>query len=166
MYIMIGIRPDIAYEVSLVSRFVSKPSKEDWQTVKWLLRHMKRSVEVVLVYGSSKKSEGIQGYCDSNYAVDLDKRRLLTGYAFTVGGISSVGSQICNILLLFPQQKQIMLLLLKQSKKHFGWRELLQNLDLKNMWLRYIVTHKVQLTCLKIICIIKGQSTLMCAYTL
>ena len=48
---------------------------------------MKRSVEVVLVYGSSKKSEGIQGYCDSNYAVDLDKRRLLTGYAFTVVGI-------------------------------------------------------------------------------
>ena len=34
MYAMIGTRPDIAYGVSLVSRFMSKPSKEHWQAVK------------------------------------------------------------------------------------------------------------------------------------
>lgn len=34
MYAMIGTRPDIAYGVSLVSRFMTKPSKEHWNAVK------------------------------------------------------------------------------------------------------------------------------------
>ena len=29
----------------------------------------------------------IKGFCDADYAADLDKRRSLTGYAFTIGGI-------------------------------------------------------------------------------
>jgi hypothetical protein len=30
--------------------------------------------------------EGLAGYVDSDYAGDLDKRRYLTGYVFTIGG--------------------------------------------------------------------------------
>lgn len=35
MYAMICIRPDLAYAVSLVSRFMSTPGKEYWQAMKW-----------------------------------------------------------------------------------------------------------------------------------
>ena len=87
MYSMIGTRPDIAYGVSLVSRFMSKPSKDHWKTVKSLLRYLKGTVEVGLVYESKGVEEScIQGYCDSDYTADLDKRRSLTGYIFTIGG--------------------------------------------------------------------------------
>ena len=34
MYAMISTRPDMAYGVSLVSRFISKPSKDHWKAVK------------------------------------------------------------------------------------------------------------------------------------
>lgn len=75
MYAMIGTKPDIAYGINLVSRFMSKPSKENWNSVKWLLRFLKSSVEVGLVYNSRKEGGNlIEGYCDSDYAADLDKR--------------------------------------------------------------------------------------------
>ena len=38
MYAMVATRPDIAYGVGVVSRFMSCPSKVHWQAVKWLLR--------------------------------------------------------------------------------------------------------------------------------
>lgn len=47
MYVMIGTRPDLAYLVGIVSLFMSKPIREHWQGVKWLLRHIKGSVQRV-----------------------------------------------------------------------------------------------------------------------
>ena len=34
MYAMVGSRPDLAFDVGLVSRFMSKPSREHWEAVK------------------------------------------------------------------------------------------------------------------------------------
>ena len=36
IYDMICIRPDLAYAVSTVSRFMSNPGKQHWETVKWV----------------------------------------------------------------------------------------------------------------------------------
>ena len=87
MYAIIASRPDLAYGVGLVSRFMSFPSMEHWQAVKWLLKYMKGSQNKGLVYGKIEPDQvDIKGYCDANYAIDLDKRRSLTRYAFTIGG--------------------------------------------------------------------------------
>ena len=40
MYVMIATRPNIAYGVGLVSRFMSYLSKDHWHCVKWLLRYL------------------------------------------------------------------------------------------------------------------------------
>lgn len=37
MYGMIGTRPDLAYPVGLVSRFMSNPLKSHWEAVKWVM---------------------------------------------------------------------------------------------------------------------------------
>ena len=34
MYVMVGSRPDFSFDVGLVSRFMSKPSREHWEDVK------------------------------------------------------------------------------------------------------------------------------------
>ena len=87
MYVMIGTRLDIAYGVSVASRFKSKPSRKHWKAVKWLLRYIKGSVDVGLCYKANKEGgNSIKGYCDYDYATDLDKRRSLAGYIFIIGG--------------------------------------------------------------------------------
>ncbi|KAL9811953.1 putative RNA-directed DNA polymerase [Arabidopsis thaliana] len=84
MYSMIGTRPDLAYALGLVSRFMSKPGSMHWEAVKWLLRYIKGSQELCLVY-TKGKNLNIMGYCDSDHGGDLDKQRSVSGYIFTVG---------------------------------------------------------------------------------
>lgn len=50
MYAMIGTRPDLAYPVGIISRFMSKPIKEHWLGVKWVLRYIKGSLKTRLCY--------------------------------------------------------------------------------------------------------------------
>ncbi|XP_071695170.1 secreted RxLR effector protein 161-like [Rutidosis leptorrhynchoides] len=41
MYAMVFTRPDIAHAVGVVSQYMSKLGKENWEAVKWLLRYLK-----------------------------------------------------------------------------------------------------------------------------
>ena len=87
MYAMVCTRPDIAYGVSLVSRYMSNPNKSHWLAVKWLARYLKGTQDTCLMYKSLNTEKiSICGFCDSDYAADLDKRRSISGYCFTFGG--------------------------------------------------------------------------------
>ena len=82
MYAMVCTRPDIAHAVGIVSRYMHNPGKEHWQAVKWILRYILNTVDVGLTF--QQDGQLIVGYCDSDYASDLDKRRSTTGYVFTL----------------------------------------------------------------------------------
>ena len=41
MYAMVCTRPDIAHAVGVLSRFMSKPMKEHWKTVKRVFRYLR-----------------------------------------------------------------------------------------------------------------------------
>ncbi|XP_062093841.1 secreted RxLR effector protein 161-like [Humulus lupulus] len=102
MYAMVSTRPDLAYGIGLVSRFMSKPSLEHWQVVKWLLRYMKGTANLQILYTKSNQNEcEVMGYCDSDFAGDYDKRRSLSGYVFTVGGnVVSCKSNLQHVVAL------------------------------------------------------------------
>ena len=84
MYAMVCTRPDISHVVSVVSRYMACPGKSHWNAVKWILRYLRGTSDACLEFGRSSSS--LVGYVDSDYAGDLDKRRSLTGYVFTLGG--------------------------------------------------------------------------------
>ncbi|KAL5768311.1 hypothetical protein ACOSQ2_015094 [Xanthoceras sorbifolium] len=84
MYAMVCTRPDISHAVSVVSRYMSCPGKAHWNAVKWILRYLRGTSEACLEF--SRSSSSLVGFVDSDYAGDLDKRRSLTGYVFTLGG--------------------------------------------------------------------------------
>ncbi|GJR03668.1 retrovirus-related pol polyprotein from transposon TNT 1-94 [Tanacetum coccineum] len=77
MYAMICTRPDISHVVGMVSRYMHNPGKGHWQAVKWILRYIHNTVDVGLVFEHGS-SQWVKGYCDSDYAGDLDKRRSTT----------------------------------------------------------------------------------------
>jgi hypothetical protein len=83
MYAMVCSRLDLSYAINLVSRYMANPGKEHWKAIQWIFRYLCGTSKACLKFGRTGK--GLVGYMDSDYAVDLDKRRSLTGYVFTVG---------------------------------------------------------------------------------
>ena len=84
MYAMICSRLDLSYAVSVVSRYMENPSKEHWKAVQWIFRYLCGSSDVRLHFGRAR--DGVIGYVDSAFAGDLDKRRSLSRYVFTIRG--------------------------------------------------------------------------------
>ncbi|GJR25706.1 hypothetical protein Tco_1101938 [Tanacetum coccineum] len=87
MYLMVCTRPDIAYAVSVVSRYLANPGKNHWEAVKWILKYLRGTVNMGLVYGINRRNHAdVTSFVDSDYAKDPDKYRSITSYAFLVHG--------------------------------------------------------------------------------
>ncbi|KAI3718291.1 hypothetical protein L6452_19155 [Arctium lappa] len=84
MYAMICTRPDLAYVVSMVSRYMANSGKEHWRAIQWIFRYLRGTTDLCLQFG--KNYSGVIGYVDSDHANDLDNRRSITGYVFTLDG--------------------------------------------------------------------------------
>lgn len=82
MYAMLGTRPDIAYAVSLVSRYAANPTPAHWSAVVRIFRYLRGTVHYELVYKGSLKE--LCGYTDSDWAGD-STRRSTSGYLFNLG---------------------------------------------------------------------------------
>ena len=85
MYAMVCTKSDLSQAVSIISRYIHDPGKDHWEAVMWVLRYIKGTIDVGLVFerNFTGKQECI-AYVDSDYAGDLDKCRSTTGYVFTL----------------------------------------------------------------------------------
>ena len=68
LYLARGTRPDIAYSVAFLSRFVANPGRAHWQAVKHLFRYLQGTKDLRLVYrGGSVRRPGpvprVYGLC-------------------------------------------------------------------------------------------------------
>ena len=84
MYAMVCTRPDITHAVRVVSKFMSRPGKQHWEAVKWILRYLKGSLDTSLCFTCA--SLKLQGYVDADFAGDIDSRKSTTRFVFTLGG--------------------------------------------------------------------------------
>ncbi|CAA7054408.1 unnamed protein product [Microthlaspi erraticum] len=110
MYAMIGSRPDLAYAVGVISRFMSNPGREHWTAVKWVLRYLRGASKDCLTFTKNKEFS-IEGFCDSDYATDIDKRRSVTGFIFQVwGNTISWRSNLQSVVALSTTEAEYMAL--------------------------------------------------------
>ncbi|GJW66600.1 retrovirus-related pol polyprotein from transposon TNT 1-94 [Tanacetum coccineum] len=83
MYLMVCTRLDIAYVVSIVSRYLENPGKNHCEALKWILKYLKSTADVGLVYGRHQgKHVDVDGFVDADYAKDPDNGRSIIGYVF------------------------------------------------------------------------------------
>lgn len=78
-------RPDVSFAVNMVSRFSKNPGRVHWAAVKRILRYLKGTANMKLEYSKDGNSD-ILGYCDADWASDLDERKSTTGYVFNLQG--------------------------------------------------------------------------------
>ena len=83
LYLSVCTRPDITQAVGALSRYMSKPTVIHWQAGKALLRYLSGTLDYGIYYDSKS---ALLGYCDSDYAGDIDTRRSTTGYVFILNG--------------------------------------------------------------------------------
>ncbi|KAJ9557211.1 hypothetical protein OSB04_011825, partial [Centaurea solstitialis] len=86
MYAMLCTRPDVAYSVSVTSRYQQNPGEAHWVAVKNILKYLRRTKEMFLVFGGSEDEISVTGYTDASFQTDRDDFRSQSGYVFTLNG--------------------------------------------------------------------------------
>ncbi|KAI4364351.1 hypothetical protein MLD38_020457 [Melastoma candidum] len=76
-------RPDILFSVGIVSRFMDMPTTKHMKAAKRILKYLKSTNDFGLFYSSNEFQ--LVGYCDSDFAGDLDDRKSTTGFVFFMG---------------------------------------------------------------------------------
>eukprot|EP00253_Pinus_taeda_P021633 PITA_21633 len=77
-------RLDLAYSVSVLSQFMSKPLESHWVAAKSVLRYLFGTVNYGILY-TNASDVILAGFSNSDCAGNLDDRRSITGYTFSIG---------------------------------------------------------------------------------
>ena len=56
MYVMLYTRPDIAFTMSVTSRYQSNPDEKHWIAVKNILKYSRRTKDLLLIFGGASES--------------------------------------------------------------------------------------------------------------
>ncbi|KAJ9514370.1 hypothetical protein QJQ45_012285 [Haematococcus lacustris] len=87
-------RPDIAFAVGQLTRYMQSPTREHEQAAQGVLRYLRGTAGQGLVFRGSCSGE-LVGFCDSDYASCKQSRRSTTGYVFILSGATvSVRSKL------------------------------------------------------------------------
>ena len=72
---MLNVRDgvDLAQVMSVVSKYMSNLNKEHWQVFKWILRYLKGTRNLGIMFERQYGEACINGFVDSYYVGDLDK---------------------------------------------------------------------------------------------
>jgi len=86
-YGMQGTRPDIAYPVTLLSRFLAKPTTSQRKALKHVFQYILKTLSYGITY-DRHDTRGLYGYTDSDWAGTTlpEKSRSTSGYAFYLAG--------------------------------------------------------------------------------
>ncbi|WVZ75915.1 hypothetical protein U9M48_023933 [Paspalum notatum var. saurae] len=85
MYAMICTHPDIFYALSVTSRYQADPGENHWTAVKNILKYLRRTKDMFLVYGGEEELS-VTGYTHASFQADKDDSRSQSGYIFLLNG--------------------------------------------------------------------------------
>nr|GEV24767.1 hypothetical protein [Tanacetum cinerariifolium] len=87
MYAVRCTRPGVAFAQNVTSRFQQNPGDIYWTTVKNILKYLRNTKDMFLVYeGDLKRELRVSCYTDVGYLTDADDLKSQTGYVFVLNG--------------------------------------------------------------------------------
>lgn len=96
LWYLVNTRPDLAYSVGIVSRYMEAPTTEHYAAVKQILRYIKGTTNFGCMYRKKEGVAKLHGYSDSDMAGDVDDRKSTSGVAYFLG----------NSMITWLSQKQ------------------------------------------------------------
>ena len=73
------------FALSMVSRYQGKPGESHWTAVKNIFKYLRRTKDMLLVYGGEDELK-VTGYTDASFQTDRDNCRSQSGWVFLVNG--------------------------------------------------------------------------------
>jgi hypothetical protein len=130
MYIMLGTRGDIAYAVSVASRYLANPGPQHMTMARRILRYLKGTAAFRLTYKGHLQT--LKGFTDADWGGCRDTRRSTAGYLFNIGsGAISWQSKRQSIVALSTCEAEF--IGQTQATKEAIWlRRLLSELNMRH----------------------------------
>ncbi|GJW60438.1 retrotransposon protein, putative, ty1-copia subclass [Tanacetum coccineum] len=81
MYTVRCTRPDVAFTQNMTSRFQQNPGELHWTVVKNILKYLRNTKDMFLVYGENTEAElRVDCYCNAGFKIDINDMKSLTRY--------------------------------------------------------------------------------------
>ena len=117
-FAMTCTRPDIAYEVSVVAKFVEQPAEAHIQAVKRIIRYLKGTSNWRIRYAGRNLT--LESFCDAGFAADIADPRSQAGRIHTLnGGAVSWSSQLMKLVAHSTTEAEFMAL--DEAGKDIAW---------------------------------------------
>ncbi|XP_031106199.1 secreted RxLR effector protein 161-like [Ipomoea triloba] len=84
-YIQVCTRPDIAFAVGMLGRYLHNPGLDHWRAVKKVLRYLKGTKDYKLGFRQTDNLD-VVGYSDADFAGCVDSRKSISGCVFIMAG--------------------------------------------------------------------------------
>ncbi|UYV66641.1 K02A2.6-like, partial [Cordylochernes scorpioides] len=123
MFLAVYTRPDIAFAVNKLSRFMAAPVLTHWNALKRIFKYLKGTLDSGILY---KRKDVIKliGYSDADFAGDIDTRRSTSGYIFLLaGGPVTWTSQRQSVVALSTTEAEY--IAASMASREAGWLKLL-----------------------------------------
>nr|ABA97706.1 retrotransposon protein, putative, Ty1-copia subclass [Oryza sativa Japonica Group] len=85
IYAMLCTRPDVSYALSATNRYQSDLGESHWIAIKNILKYLRRTKDMFLVYGGHEELV-VNGYTDTSFQNDKDDFRSQSGFLFCLNG--------------------------------------------------------------------------------
>jgi hypothetical protein len=99
MYTRLCMHPDVSYSLCAMSRYQSNFGEAHWTIIKNILKYLRRTKEVFLVFGGEEEFIA-RGYTDASLQTNIDDSKSQSGFVFYLnrGAVSWKSSmKICGL---------------------------------------------------------------------
>jgi phosphoribosyl-AMP cyclohydrolase len=127
MYGMVCTGSNIAHAVGVLRRYMSKPGKEHWTTVKMVFKYLCGSTSYELCYQGRPGLDrvlDIHGFVDVDWAGDMDHKISTSGYVFNLFG-GEISWMIKRHFVVALSTKEVEYITITHARKEVVWLQIL-----------------------------------------